>query len=557
MNDRIDRWLNLAQYTDRVERDRAIRLGWTLLFLVAFPLLQLGIDIGMLAAGLMPSLDPVALGSVFGVMALSVVGWELVRRGHLELAANIVAAGLFAAVMMIGWFWDLNSTISTVVPASAVIVVAITRRPAATVYSVASAGLGALFILAKPGVVSSPGEGERAINAATLVVVTLLVAGVSGALVATLQRATWRSEERLRSMALSARLSERLSAATDAPWLIDQATDLLWDAYTQADHIRTFMIEGDQIVLVGTSDGECRPVTDPAQVPPLSGPGLVSRVVAGRQAVVLRDTSVQAVYPGDKLRPDTRSALALPLLVGEDVVGVLEFQSAAPDAFSSGDVDLMQPAANLIASNLARTRALEALRQRAETAERQLREALASAARASREGRQELVKAWDQYLKSLGGGQSLQLDLETLTTLRIDAWTPTLKEAVEQGRPVTASSGTGNMIAVPIRAAGQVIGAMEFEVGHVPSEQDVAMISQITERLGVAAENTRLFFEARRVADREAQVNEISARLQSAMDVDSMVATAAEGLSTALGAPRVSVRIGVPARDDAREGGGA
>lgn len=557
MNDRIDRWLNLAQYTDRVERDRAIRLGWTLLFLVAFPLLQLGIDIGMLAAGLMPSLDPVALGSVFGVMALSVVGWELVRRGHLELAANIVAAGLFAAVMMIGWFWDLNSTISTVVPASAVIVVAITRRPAATVYSVASAGLGALFILAKPGVVSSPGEGERAINAATLVVVTLLVAGVSGALVATLQRATWRSEERLRSMALSARLSERLSAATDAPWLIDQATDLLWDAYTQADHIRTFMIEGDQIVLVGTSDGECRPVTDPAQVPPLSGPGLVSRVVAGRQAVVLRDTSVQAVYPGDKLRPDTRSALALPLLVGEDVVGVLEFQSAAPDAFSSGDVDLMQPAANLIASNLARTRALEALRQRAETAERQLREALASAARASREGRQELVKAWDQYLKSLGGGQSLQLDLETLTTLRIDAWTPTLKEAVEQGRPVTASSGTGNMIAVPIRAAGQVIGAMEFEVGHVPSEQDVAMISQITERLGVAAENTRLFFEARRVADREAQVNEISARLQSAMDVDSMVATAAEGLSTALGAPRVSVCIGVPARDDAREGGGA
>src|SRR5690606_10176107 len=118
-------------------------------------------------------------------------------------------------------------------------------------------------------------------------------------------------------------------------------------------------------------------------------------------------------------------------------------------------------------------------------------------------------------------------------------------------------SGTANVVAVPIRVGGEVVGAMEFELERLPSEQEMGVLSQVTDRFGLAAESNRLLFETRRIADREVQVNEIGARLQTATDLEGVLVSAAEGLRDTLGAPRVSVRIGLPARERLHDGGGA
>src|SRR5690606_36847505 len=83
-------------------------------------------------------------------------------------------------------------------------------------------------------------------------------------------------------------------------------------------------------------------------------------------------------------------------------------------------------------------------------------------------------------------------------------------------------------------------GAMEFEVERLPSKQEMGVLSQVTDRFGLAAESSRLLFETRRIADREVQVNEIGARLQTATDLEGVLGSAAEGLRDTLGAPRVS-----------------
>jgi len=72
------------------------------------------------------------------------------------------------------------------------------------------------------------------------------------------------------------------------------------------------------------------------------------------------------------------------------------------------------------------------------------------------------------------------------------------------------------------------------------------VLRQVVERLGLAAENTRLFEEAQRIAQREALVNEISARMQVTTNVEAVVAAATQSLADAFQAPRVAIRLGSP-----------
>jgi GAF domain-containing protein len=52
--------------------------------------------------------------------------------------------------------------------------------------------------------------------------------------------------------------------------------------------------------------------------------------------------------------------------------------------------------------------------------------------------------------------------------------------------------------------------------------------------------------EAQRLAQREALVNEISARLQATTNVDAVIAAATQSLADAFQAPRVAIRLGTP-----------
>jgi uncharacterized protein YigA (DUF484 family) len=89
---------------------------------------------------------------------------------------------------------------------------------------------------------------------------------------------------------------------------------------------------------------------------------------------------------------------------------------------------------------------------------------------------------------------------------------------------------------------------MEFELAleqNIGAEQ-LAVLQQVVERLGLAAENIRLLDEAQRMAQREAMVNEITARMQAVTSVEAVVAAATQSLADAFQAPRVAIRLGMP-----------
>jgi GAF domain-containing protein len=165
---------------------------------------------------------------------------------------------------------------------------------------------------------------------------------------------------------------------------------------------------------------------------------------------------------------------------------------------------------------------------------------------------------WSEYLEyKTDAAFGLTMDLVKNQAQPEAVWTPTLEEAARHNHLVQRMINGRPVVAVPLRVRGQVIGAMEFELGPDGrlSPEDVNLLQEIGERLGAAAETTRLFERNQQIAQREALVNTIATRLQSANSVEMTLDTAARSLKETLNVSRVAIRLGRPGGYDEKENG--
>lgn len=121
-----------------------------------------------------------------------------------------------------------------------------------------------------------------------------------------------------------------------------------------------------------------------------------------------------------------------------------------------------------------------------------------------------------------------------------------IKQAIQRGEIVVSESGsqTEPVIIVPIKLRGETIGALNIkapEKNRRWSRDEINMIESVSERLGLALENARLFEETNRRAERERVVSEITGKIRSVNDPQVMIQTALEELRNVLGASRVQV----------------
>jgi len=81
----------------------------------------------------------------------------------------------------------------------------------------------------------------------------------------------------------------------------------------------------------------------------VGGQSMVGYVTAQRKPRIALDVGEEAVRFANPLLPDTRSEIALPLVVGDRVVGALDVQSTQPAAFDASSAAVLQSMADQIA----------------------------------------------------------------------------------------------------------------------------------------------------------------------------------------------------------------
>jgi GAF domain-containing protein len=104
---------------------------------------------------------------------------------------------------------------------------------------------------------------------------------------------------------------------------------------------------------------------------------------------------------------------------------------------------------------------------------------------------------------------------------------------------------TRSEIAVPIMVGEQVLGVLDVQhniVGGL-SESDADLLQSVAGQVAIALQNTRLFAETQRKAEREARLNLITQRIQSATTVENALQIAVREVGQALGAAQTSVRL--------------
>ncbi len=94
--------------------------------------------------------------------------------------------------------------------------------------------------------------------------------------------------------------------------------------------------------------------------------------------------------------------------------------------------------------------------------------------------------------------------------------------------------------------AGEVIGAIivqDIHQEHRFDEEDQNLLSTLAAQIAVVVRNARLLESTQRRAAQERYLNEITARIRRAPDIQSILKTTAEELGAALGVQQAQIRL--------------
>ncbi len=364
---------------------------------------------------------------------------------------------------------------------------------------------------------------------------------------------------RLRELETLHRASEIAVRFTDFDALVEQIIRLL-QGEPAFQYVALFLVDPvDPDVLVRYRAGKREEEALRADRLRL-GEGVVGRAAATRSPVLVPDVQADEGYL--PRIPQTRAELAVPLLLSDRLIGVLDVQSPEPGAFREDHVRMLSALAGQLAIALENARLFHQVRRRlnelsilyeviaAATAtldpERVIRQALLAIQRTLGFEAVEclLLEEETGRLRSYGHyGFSEQAILIPLTihqgiTGRVArTGIPALVPDVTQDPDyLEAEPGTRSELAVPMKIGDRVIGVLNAESPRLDAftEEDLRLMTTLAGHLAVILENARLYRETTQRLREVTTLYEFARRMSTTLDLgvllDSVVVTLREVL---------------------------
>jgi len=158
----------------------------------------------------------------------------------------------------------------------------------------------------------------------------------------------------------------RLSAMLDEKELVAQIVERVKDAFHYY-HAQIYFYDeaGENLILAGgTGKAGQQLLVEGHKLPKGSGP--VGRAAETNSPVLVNDTSQYPRWKPNPLLPKTKSEVAVPIAVGDQVLGVLDVQQNIVNGVTQADSNLLQSIANQMALAVRNARVNTPNRQQAE-----------------------------------------------------------------------------------------------------------------------------------------------------------------------------------------------
>jgi GAF domain-containing protein len=264
-------------------------------------------------------------------------------------------------------------------------------------------------------------------------------------------------------------------------------------------------------------------VNEPEQI----GEGLVGRAaISGEicQSVNLRASDQNLA---DKEDPDRPSEVAIPIRLRGINLGVIDVISKSMTSFTPEEIALLQIYADQVALVYENEKLLGAKPSNGE-----------------RDAFEDLTRqAWDDLMKDRPEWGYLS---DEKGIFKVEGeWHPSMLKAANQGKAVVWQDEEFSIASVPIRVRDYTLGVLDFRKAGTAAwtREELNLVQTLTDQLGQALENARLYQNTQMRAERERVLSDITSKVRASTNVDVILQTAIRELAEALRVPKGSIQL--------------
>lgn len=426
-------------------------------------------------------------------------------------------------------------------------------------------------------------EHENAFNESDLRFLTTLSAQVAGAV----NNIHLVEETRKRALQLqtAAEIARDISGSLDIGELLAKAVTLIRERFNFY-HAAIFLNDaaGEYAVIREATGDSGMQMKRAGHKLKIGSKSIVGYVTGSGDHLVVNDTNRDVTYYANPLLPDTHAEVAIPLKVGQRVLGALNVQSNETYAFSTEDVNVLRILADQLAiavinselfaetqEHLSQHRLLHHVTTAAASGTT-LAEALNSAAQGLQVtlgGDRVAILLADRARKvlkveAIAGYSEEVKNVEISFGEGITGWVAVhqqplrINDVTQDVRYIVIGTNVCSELAIPLSYRGELLGVLNVESDQMSaySENDEELLGTLGGSLAAIIANARLLEQIRHQVDRERLLYEVTSKIRRSTDIQTIMSTTANELSKALGARRAKIKIEIdskPAENEKQE----
>jgi len=345
---------------------------------------------------------------------------------------------------------------------------------------------------------------------------------------------------RSRQLQTVAEVARNIVSTREVDTLLTSVTQLVSERFGFY-HVGVFLLDetGDYAVLrAANSEGGQRMLARQHRLR-VGQVGIVGYATGSGEPRIATDVGEDAVYFNNPDLPQTKSEMALPLKVGDRIIGALDIQSTKSNAFSDEDIELFNTLANQIAVAINNNQLFEETTKALQDTQNLYRQYL----------RQEWTRQTadtrnNNYKFTPDGLVPYDEDLPEVNMV-LNTGRPVFRTHKSESNHETVSS----IMAVPIILSGESIGAIYLQENstndYIWSQSELSTVQAVADQVAQTLENARLFEQTIRRADRERKVLEITSKIRSTNDPQEMLKITLEELKRNLGAKQAQIVLNI------------
>ena len=177
-----------------------------------------------------------------------------------------------------------------------------------------------------------------------------------------------RIAARTKDLEIVAEVGTATATILESKRLLQEVVDLTKERFNlYHSHIYLLDEQGKNLVLTaGAGEPGRVMVAEKRSIPLDREQSLVARAARERKGVTVNDVTQAPDFLPNPLLPDTRSELAVPMIVGGNVIGVFDIQSEQVGRFTDSDVNIQTTMAAQLATSIQNVRSFEQSRKQAD-----------------------------------------------------------------------------------------------------------------------------------------------------------------------------------------------